>query len=411
MSGTTSVPPPEWTDTGFVAPSDADILAGINADLNAAFGGNLNVGTADGTPTNATPQGQLAASLSAIVSDKDAQFLFYVSQTDPAFASGRMQDAIARIYFITRNPALPTVVTATCTGRVGVPIPAGASARATDGTIYLCQSGGTIPAGGAIDLQFVSTVPGPITCPPNSLNQIYRMIPNWDSINNIAAGVTGRNVESRAEFEARRGASVARNSLGMLSSVVGQVYDVPGTLDVYATENPTNAAVTVGGVSIAAHSLYVAAVGGTDYAVAHAIFSKKPPGCGYVGTTTVVVQDTNSAYTAPLPSYSVKFTRPAPVPILFAVTIVDSVAVPSDAATQVQNAIIDAFSGGDGGPRVRIGGSLYASRFYAPIAALGPWAQIVTVQLGISAPILDQVGVRIDQIPVTSAANITLTLM
>jgi hypothetical protein len=385
MSGSSSVPRPSWTDKGFIAAPETDLLAGVNADMNAAFGGNLNTGTSGGTPTNPTPQGQLAASLAAIIGDKDAQFLFYTSQVDPAYASGRMQDGIARIYFITRNPALSTLVTATCTGAAGVVIPAGATAQASDGNLYICQGAGTIPLSGTIDLQFACAVTGPITCPggtPGSLATIYQMIPGWDTINNAADGVIGRNVESRAEFEARRSASVAKNSMGMLTSVIGAVLAVPDVLDAYVTENPSGGAVTIGGVSVAAHSLYVAAVGGVDLDVATAIWSKKAPGCGYTGTTTVAVLDASSGYSLPYPSYNVTFTRPASTEIVFKLSMVSSLAVPSDALAQIQTAVIAAFAGTDGGLRARIGGTILASRFYGGIAALGAWARIISLEVG-----------------------------
>jgi hypothetical protein len=413
MSGSaTSVPPPTWTAQGFVIPAESDILAGVNADMNAAFGGNLNVGTADGTPTNATPQGQLAASLTAIIGDKDAQFQFYSQQVDPAYASGRMQDGIARIYFITRNPAQSTLVTATCTGRVNLTIPAGASAQATDGNIYLNVNDGTIPASGSIALQFQCVTAGPISCAAGSLNAIYRMIPGWDTINNAADGILGRNVETRAQFEARRRASVAKNSMGMLASITGAVYAVSGVLDAFCTENPTKNPVVTNGVTIAPNSIYVAASGGADADVANAIWSKKSPGCGYTpGTTTIAVQDTNSGYAPPLPSYNVTFTRPTSVPIFFSVGIVNSLYVPADALTEVSNAIIAAFAGNDGGMRVaRIGATVYASRFYGPIASLGTWAQIVSLQIGTGPGAVFTASIATTTLTVTAVASGTIAV-
>src|SRR5713226_6062534 len=105
----TSVPRPTFGDKGFVAPVEADVLAGVQADVDAAFGGGLNPGLY-------TPQGQLASSEAAIIGDSNAMFLWFCSQVDPAYSSGRMQDAIARIYFIERIPGQPTVVTARCLG-------------------------------------------------------------------------------------------------------------------------------------------------------------------------------------------------------------------------------------------------------------------------------------------------------
>ena len=406
MSGsTTSVPRPAWTAQGFVAPAEADVLTGAQADMNAAFGGKLN-------PALSTPQGQLASSLTAIVGDKNSQFLFYSQQVDPAFASGRMQDGIARIYFITRNPALPTVVTATCTGLVNVPIPTGATAQATDGNIYICTSGGTIPSGGSINLQFACTVTGPIPCPAGTLSKPYQTIPGWDTITNAADGVLGNNVETRAAFEARRGQSVAKNSVGMLSSILGSILGVAGVLDAYVTENDLGTSATIGGVSVAANSVYIAAVGGADADVATAIFKKKAPGCSYTsGTTTVTVPDTNSGYSLPYPTYAVTFTRPTPLDIKFSVFIVNTTAVPSTALAQIQAAILSAFVGGDGGPRARIGSTVYASRYYGAVAALGTWAQIVRLEVGTGSSLGDSVVTTIAQVPTTSAPDITMTLV
>src|SRR5580693_2259582 len=98
---TTNVPPITFGPTGFQAPADSDILAGVQADIDAAFGGGLNPGLS-------TPQGQLASSQAAIISEANATFLYQANQVDPSYASGRMQDAIGRIYFLQRNPALPT---------------------------------------------------------------------------------------------------------------------------------------------------------------------------------------------------------------------------------------------------------------------------------------------------------------
>lgn len=371
----TNVPAPTWTPNGFVIPSDDAILTGVQADQNAAFGGDLN-------PALETPQGQLATSQTAIISNADQTFLFYTTQTDPAFAIGRMQDAIGRIYFIERIPAEPTLVTATCTGLAGTVIPPGSLAQAGDGNTYTCTDGGAIPVGGSIFLTFACNTVGPIACPANTLNVIARAIPGWDTINNPSDGVLGRNTEGRAAFEARRAASVALNSRGALPSVRGAVLSVAGVLDAYVTENVTGSPVTIGDFTLAAHSLYVAVVGGTDANVANAIWSKKAPGCAYNGNTTVTVQDTNSGYTPPYPSYSVSFERPAALTVLFAITIANSSLVPSNATDLIQSAIIGAFAGADGGSRAQIGSTLYASRYYATIAALGPWVQIVSILIG-----------------------------
>ncbi len=371
----TNVPAPQWTNTGFAIPATTDILAGVQADINTAFGGELNMALS-------TPQGQLAVSEAAVIDNANQTFLKYTQQVDPAFSSGRMQDGIGRIYFLTRNPAEPTTVQALCTGLPGVFIPVGSVAIATDGNRYICTNAVTIPVSGSITTAFACTVTGPIPCPAGSLNQIYQAVPGWDSITNVTDGAIGNDVESRNAFETRRFASVQINSLGSLPSVLGAVLAIPNVVDAYVVENVNDVATTIGGVSLNPHSLYVCTSGGDPDAIAYAIWSKKAPGCGYNGTTTVVVYDTNSGYTAPYPAYQVSFQIAQPLPIMFNVNIVQGVSVPNDATTQIQNAIIDAFAGNDDGPPARIGTTLFASRFYSTVAKLGSWAQIISLKVG-----------------------------
>jgi len=372
---TTNVPKPTFGPRGFVAPSEPDVLVGRTADINQAFGGGLN-------PALNTPQGQLASSDTAIIGQTNDEFVALANGVDPAFASGRMQDAVARIYFLTRKPSEPTSVSATCTGLAGVVIPAGSKAQAEDGNIYISIEDAVIGAGGTVVTTFENVIPGPIPCAATTLNQIYQVIPGWDTITNLADGVIGRDVESRQAFEARRAATVAKNSRNTLESVLGAVFDIITVSDAFAYQNDTAAPVTFRGFSVAARSLYVAAVGGTDQEVADAIFSKKPPGCGYNGNTPVVVYDQNPLYTEPFPDYTVTFERPASLPILYSVQLATNGQVPANATVLVQNAIVAAFAGSDGGPAARIGSTVYASRYYAPVAALGAWVEIKIIQVG-----------------------------
>lgn len=370
----TNVPGPTFGERGFVAPTDEEVLAGVQADIDTAFGGGVN-------PALDTPQGQLATSMTAIIAETNNTFIRISNQVDPAFAEGRFQDAIARIYFLQRMPSAPTVVQAVCTGGVGVAIPEGSRAVAADGLIYASTEAGVIGDDGTVTIPFSCVTPGPIACPEGSLNQIYQAINGWDSINNTDDGVLGRSTETRAEFESRRAASVAINSVGALPAIQGAVLAVTDVLDAYVTENDTAFPVVRQGYSLAARSLYVAVVGGASDDVARAIWSKKAPGCGYNGNTTVQVSDTDG-YSIPFPTYDVTYVTPSALPILFKVTIVDSSLVPDDAAEQIQAAIIAAFAGEDGGPRARIASTIYATRYVTPIQALGDWAQVASIVLG-----------------------------
>jgi hypothetical protein len=77
-------------------------------------------------------------------------------------------------------------------------------------------------------------------------------VPGWDTIYNYAAGAIGNLVESRADFEIRRVASIGANSNGTYDSVLGAVLTVPGVLDAYVLGNPldvTSGATFTGSIS------------------------------------------------------------------------------------------------------------------------------------------------------------------
>jgi len=394
----TQVPRLAITPQGVTAPPESAILTGTKADLDAAFGGGMNLAQ------NETPLGQLATSMSASIADKNDQVRFYVSQVDPAFAEGRMQDGIARIYFISRDPARATAVQANCTGLAGTLIPSGVQAKAADGTLYVCTGGGTIPSSGVVGLPFACVKTGPIPCPAGTLNRLHQIIPGWESITNPAAGALGNVVEGRTAFEARRSASVAINGRDGLAAILANVLAVPGVLDAYAAENSANDPTVVSGVLLPPHSLYVAAIGGDPSAIADAIKIRKSLGCSTVGNTTRLVQDTS--YTPPYPAYAISYQQPDPAPILFTIAMVNGADVPSDAADQVRAAIMTAFAGADDGPRARIGSTVFASRFYGPVAALGPWVRLLAIKIGSVTPDGFAVTLRMDQAPVTAPEHI-----
>lgn len=371
-----SVPQPTFGPNGFTSPAQSAVQTGVQADMNAAFGGKLNFINLE------TPQGQWSTSMTAEIGNANDDFCFYTTQTDPAYATGRMQDAIGRIYYLERDPAEPTAVQATCAGLAGVVIRTGALAKAQDGNTYICTAGGEIGEGGTVSLPFACAVTGPIPCPATTLNTIYQSIPGWDSISNPADGVLGNVVETRAAFELRRQQSVAKNSVGMLASIQGAVLSVPGVLDAYTTDNSTGSPVTLDGVTVGAHSLYVGVAGGDPQGVARAIWTKKPPGTPMSGNTSETVLDTSPGYSIPYPSYTVTFQTLATQTFLFLVEISNGPTVPATAATQIQAAILSAFSGSDGGARARTGSTVYASRYYGPVGGLGPWAGVINIKIG-----------------------------
>ena len=400
-----SVPKIQFTPAGLVIPAETAVLAGVQDDINAAFGGGLN-------PALETPQGQLASSQAAIIGDKNNEFALFVNQVDPQYAADRFQDAIGRIYFLTRKPATPTTVQATVNGLAGTVIPGGTLAQDTSGNTYACSGDVTIDATGSVSAEFQNIETGPIPCAAGTLTQVYQAVPGWDTITNAADGTLGSDVESRADFEYRRKNSVAKNGTGTPQAIYAEVFALADVLDVYVKDNPTGSAVNTGSTNypIAAHSIYVAVVGGSDADVAAAIWRKKDLGCDTNGNSSATVVD-QSGYSYPQPSYSIKFQRPASLAVKFAVRIVNDPSLPSNIVTLVKNAIIARFNGADGTTRERIGATILASRYYGAVVSVASNVSLLDVLIGTSSPTLTQINVGIDQRPTVSAADITVTLV
>lgn len=404
----TNVPQITWTSTGIEVPTAAEVLTGVQEDINAAFGNNLNFTSAG------TPQMQLATSFASVISNCYAAIAYFVNNINPNIASGSMQDAIGQIYFLDRIPGEPTSVTCTCVGLAGTVIPVGAQAQDTSGNMYTCTEAGTIPIGGSISLTFANIVNGPIACPANTLTQIYQAIPGWNTINNPSAGVVGQDVETQAQFELRRVNSVASNSQGALQSIYGTILGLPGVIDAYCYENDQDTSITVGSTnySMLPHSIYVGVAGGTASEIANAIWTKKSPGCNMNGNTSVTVYDTVN-YQEPYPAYTITFNVLTDVPIYFAVQIKNSSQLPSNIVALVQAAVVAQFTGSNGAPRARAGSYLLASQYYAPIIAISPTVvSLISVTVGTSFPgTLTSVQMGIDQEPTITTGNVSVVLI
>jgi len=400
----TNVPSITWTNGAPVLPAESAILAGVQADINAAFGGGVNPGLT-------TPQGQLAQTETAIIGDKNNQIAYIANQVNPAFASGIWQDAIGYIYFMSRIQASGTVVNATCVGAVGTVIPLGSIAQDSSGYLYASTAAATIPSSGSVTVQFQNQTTGPIACPIGSLNKIYTAVAGWNTVSNPAAGALGNNVESRAAFELRRQASVAVNAVNSIQSIQAAVLAVPNVLQAVVVDNSTNATVNYGSTSypLAAHSICVSVAGGTSSAIATAIWNKKPPGCGYNGNTTVTIYDTT--YATPIP-YTVTYLTPTSTAAYFTVNIQNNPLLPSNIVSLVQNAVLASFNGQDGGTAVTINSTTYSGRYYANINAISSAVNVIEVYLGTSAsPSTLSIAFGIDQLPTLSASNIAVVLV
>lgn len=405
MSSTSNVPPVTITETGVKVPETPKILAGVLKDYNVAFGGNLNIENV------ATPQGYLAQETTANIAEMNAALAWLFNNVDPAYASGRMQDAIARIYFLSRKAATKTTVLALCTGSPGITLPSGSQAQDDSGNTYKSISAAMFDQTGQANVTFSCDTTGPIGCPVGALTKILVAVSGWDAITNLDAGIPGISVENRSDFERRRYQSVAANATGTAPAILGAVFDLPDVTDCYVVENFTDEVKTVGETNypLAPHSVYVGVVGGDEDNIAKTIWRKKDLGCNMNGNTVRKVYD-DSGLATPYPEYLITFNRPTGIPIKFSVVLKNNSMLPSDIKTQIQNAVISAFNGeADGIDRERMASTIFASTYYGVIAKLSVYANIISILIGTDVANKNTLQMGIDQYPTISASDVEVT--
>lgn len=387
----TNVPAIEITDTGIIVPNEDDILQGVLADFNQAFGGNLNLNLD-------TPQGQLASSLTAIIADRDNQLARLMNQVNPDYADGIMQDAIAKIYFLERKKAVDSSVECEFIGLAGTIIPKGFAVSDTQGVQWILRDESSILEGGRGGGIF--TAAGVVSAAANTVNRPVRTITGLDRVNNPRPAIPGRELESRADFRRRRQQSVAANAHGTPQSVYSNVAQLDGVSDVYVVDNPKSVSETHNGQTIKPHSIYVAVVGGDDRQIAETILRFAGCGCDFTGNTTLTVYD--ETYTDPKPAYEVSFTRPAPVPVYFRIRVGKEVGIGYQDV--VRKAVIEAF---DGAEKAGIGGRIYAMRYVCHIARALTSAQVIDIEVGLARGSMgNSAQVGIHQFPTITAENI-----
>lgn len=416
---TTNVPIPQFTPTGLVTYDEQSILSGVQQDWVSAFaltGKTLNTELT-------TPQGQLQQAQAYMVAAFQSQLAQLIANVDPMTSSGIYQDALGRIYFLTRQAATFATVQATVTGTVGSTLPIGSQVKSSDGTIWASTALATYGPGGTASVTFQATIVGSVPAAGVNDLRIYQQVPNWVAVSNSAPSSPGKDTENRVEFETRRAASVQIGGVGQASNVRAAIANVSGVTDLFVYNNGSDSAMTYGTTNfpIPAHSIAVTVTGGANFDIAAAINSKLDCGCGMatsggLGTLiTVNVQDTVN-YVAPYPTYPVRFVRPVNTSIYITVNVANLSTLPSNYIAQVQAAVAAAFANGftssDGTinvPRARIGGQIVAAEYAAPILTL-PNITPVSLFIGTApAPVSGaSFTMGIDQQPVCPALNITV---
>lgn len=400
------------SQTGFSVSETSDIRDGVAKDWVTAF---KEQGKPDLNTDPETPQGQIIDSQTAAIHQKDVELAFLAQQFNPQTASGRWQDALAKIYFIRRKPAINSTCVCTLTGINGTIVTAGVLIRSSyDQTLWSLNEDATIGSDGTTTATFTCQSEGAIQAGAGTLSQIVTTTPGWDTVTNAVAAEVGQLAESQAAFEARRYQSVALNGRGTTAAVYARVAEVNNVLAAYVTDNKTNVNKTIDGYTLSPHSIYVAAIGGDDDDIALAIYNSVSAGCDYNGNTTVDVTDPNTGAIE-----TVTFMRPTQLSLYVKVTLQYDDNLPDEYESIVRQAVYNNFYGLDTSTtisgaailRVVMNTDLYASRFMPSVLNAGI-SQILRVEVSTdNSTWVDFIHVPISNEPTLLLENVRIDVM
>jgi uncharacterized phage protein gp47/JayE len=147
---------------------------------------------------------------------------------------------------------------------------------------------------------YLANVPGPVTVPAGSLNEIVTNVNGLENIINYATGITGRNTESDTELRIEMAAR-QRQASGNEIAIENAIKQLPGVLyaRVYSNRSKSEAD------GLPPNSFGPVVVGGLDQEIAETIFNVGPGGIQSYGSTEIIVNDSEGR------PWPIGFTRPA----------------------------------------------------------------------------------------------------
>lgn len=338
------------TPQGFVAKTTDELRAELEAAVRARLGADIDVGAESVFGHVIAVATTHYASLWELV---EAVF----NARDPRAAAGRALDVVAELC-----PGIPRLgetkgtVTLRVSLNAGVTLAAGAVAHVTGDptsrwrTTAAATNGGGAPA--QVDVAAECELAGRRLAPSGTIAVIATPSPGWTAVTNPADADPGREVESDAALRLRREDRLQQNGTSPLAAIRAALAAVDGVTDVVVWENVSDFTDDDGRPP---HSVEAMVLGGTNAAIARALWDAKAGGIRTYGTTGVVFTDDNGE------ARTVYFSRPSDLAVYCTIKVaVDADVYAGDAA--VEQAVLDAAEGYGTGEPVLLSDLILAAR-------------------------------------------------
>lgn len=313
------------TSTGFVEKSVEEILDEVATAQRAspALGSDFDTSAE-------SPAGQINAALATQLGAVwETAGVVYRSRS-PRDAQFAGLDAVCSLTGTVRRAATKGTVTLTVNLNAGRTLPAGSVAHVAGDPanrwVTLTSVTNSTGAAANVTVNARAEAAGVFVANAGTITSIATPVTGWNSVTNLADAAPGAEAETDGQLRARRLAELFAGGTSPVESVRAALSRVTGVSSVAVAENDTDE--TVDGMP--PHSLRAVVQGGTDDAVALALWRAKAGGIRTVGETSVVIVDAMGA------NRTVNFTRPTTVNVYLEVTVV------YDAATYAGDAKLKA---------------------------------------------------------------------
>lgn len=345
---------PSVTAAGLIVPSYQQILNLYVTNFLSIYGQSNSVSL---TPDDADYQQM--SSIALAVSDVMQAALLAFNNRGPNFAIGAGLDTLGSLIGITRKPATASTCPVVLTGTAATVITNGV-VQDVNGNQWALPSFVTIGSGGTVTVTATCTVVGATSASANQINIIFAgATAGWISVNNSSPAAVGQPVETDAQFRARYAQSVALPSITELQATIAAIEGIPGVTRLQVDENFTG---STNGNGNPAHSITCVVEGGTQAAIAQAIWANRGIGALTNGTTTVDVVDPNSGIVT-----AISFIQPPTyTPIYVIVNAHLLTGGTSATITAIQTAVVNYLNS------LQIGESVYYTSLIAAAMSVNP---------------------------------------
>lgn len=382
----------QLTAAGFDRSRLDERLATLQVAMRAIFGDDIDL---DPDTIDGQTLGIFAESVSNL--DQLAEDVYH--GFNPNSATGAALSRLVQLNGIRRIGGTYSTVDVLCVGQLGTIIPAGSTISSTATKAqFKTVAAVTIDATGQVLVSCRAVEMGAKLGPANTVTKINSPIYGWQTANNTASAVVGRDEETDEQLRLRRTRSTSTPAQSIIDALYGAVANIPEVLQCEVYENPTGTVQAITGLP--AHSVNIIADGGLTADIANQIFTRITLGVVQVGAVVTSVDDSMGN------PHSIKFDRPVDVPIHVILNVTQMAGWPTDGATRLKAALVAWTVANQ-----RIGKNVIHSRLYDCLNVI-PGHSITTMFIGTGAvPTLeDDVTIAFNALARFTTANIVVNV-